>query len=116
MSTSDCIFCKIVSGEVSSDIVYQDAHCVAFNDLSPQAPVHILIVPRKHIDSLDTAPASDAEVLGHLLYSGAEIARSKGIAANGYRVVINTNADGGQTVFHLHVHLLGGRPFIFPPG
>ena len=116
MSTSDCIFCKIVSGEVPSETVHQDEHCVAFNDLSPQAPVHILVIPRKHVDSLDKATAGDSEMLGHLLYSAAEIARELGVAEDGYRVVINTNADGGQTVFHLHVHLLGGRPFVFPPG
>ena len=116
MSTKDCIFCKIVSGELPAETLYQDEHCVAFNDLSPQAPVHILLVPRVHIESLDKAGEGDRSVLGHLLLKAAEIARSRGIAGDGYRVVINTNADGGQTVFHLHVHLLGGRPFEFPPG
>ena len=116
MNTSDCIFCKIASGELSSDTVHQDEHCVAFNDLSPQAPVHILVVPRDHIESLDKTDESDKQVLGHLLSTAAAIARKRGISENGYRVVINTNADGGQTVFHLHVHLLGGRPFVFPPG
>ena len=116
MSTKDCIFCKIVSGELPSETLYQDEHCVAFNDLSPQAPVHILLVPRAHIESLDKAGDGERSVLGHLLLKAAEIARSRGIADDGYRVVINTNADGGQTVFHLHVHLLGGRPFVFPPG
>lgn len=116
MSTSDCIFCKIVSGELASETLYQDEMCIAFNDLSPQAPVHILIVPRDHIESLDKAAENDKATLGHLLLTAANIARSKGVAENGYRVVINTNGDGGQTIFHLHVHLLGGRPFIFPPG
>ena len=116
MSATDCIFCKIVSGELSSETLYQDEHCVAFSDLSPQAPTHILVVPRDHIDSLDTATPDQKAVLGHLLYTAAEIARTRGIADDGYRVVINTNADGGQTVFHLHVHLLGGRAFHFPPG
>lgn len=110
----DCIFCKIVSGEIPSTKVFEDETSVAFNDLSPQAPVHILIVPKVHTDSLDTS--SDPESLGRLLMAAAEIARRDGFAENGYRVVINTNADGGQTVFHLHVHLLAGRPFIFPPG
>ncbi len=114
MSSQDCIFCKIVSGDIPSTKVYEDDTAVAFNDLTPQAPVHILIVPKEHVDSLDKA--SDPEALGLLLTAAAEIARRDGFAENGYRVVINTNADGGQTVFHLHVHLLAGRPFIFPPG
>jgi len=113
---SDCLFCKIIGGEIPSDRVYEDDVCFAFNDISPQAPKHILIVPRIHVDSLDTAADSDKATLGHLLLATAEIARQSGIAEDGYRVVINTNADGGQTVFHLHVHLLGGRPFVFPPG
>jgi histidine triad (HIT) family protein len=116
MSQADCIFCRIVSGDIPSEKVFEDGVAVAFNDTSPQAPVHILIVPREHVDSLDRAEANRKELLGHLLLTAAEIARGKGIAEDGYRVVINTNRDGGQTVFHLHVHLLGGRPFIFPPG
>ena len=112
----NCLFCKIVAGEISSAKVYEDEICVAFNDISPQAPTHVLIVPRKHIDSLDKAEKSDGETLGHLLLTAADIARQEGFAEDGYRTVINTNSDGGQTVFHLHVHLLGGRPFVFPPG
>ena len=114
--SEDCLFCKIVDGEISAAKVYEDDVCVAFNDISPQAPTHILVIPREHFDSLDKAETGHRETLGHLLLSTAEIARSRGFAENGYRVVINTNADGGQTVFHLHVHLLGGRQFIFPPG
>jgi histidine triad (HIT) family protein len=113
---SDCIFCKIVSGDIPSQKVFEDDVCIAFNDLSPQAPTHILIVPREHVDSLDKADNGHENALGHLLLSAADIARKQGFADDGYRVVINTNADGGQTVFHLHVHLLAGRPFIFPPG
>ena len=116
MSAEDCIFCKIAEGEIPADIVFQDDECVAFNDVSPQAPTHILIVPREHIDSLDKANVGVEQKLGHLLISAAQIAREKGFAEDGYRVVINTNSDGGQTVFHLHVHLLGGRQFVFPPG
>lgn len=112
----DCIFCKITSGEIPSAKVFEDERCLAFNDLSPQAPTHILIIPRKHIDSLDKAGESQERLLGHLLLTAADIARAKGFSDDGYRVVINTNRDGGQTVFHLHVHLLAGRPFIFPPG
>jgi histidine triad (HIT) family protein len=116
MSEKDCIFCKIVAGQIPSDSVYEDDVCFAFNDITPQAPTHILIVPREHVDSLDTAAIGHKEMLGHLLLTSAKIARDKGFAENGYRVVINTNADGGQTVFHLHVHVLAGRPFVFPPG
>ena len=114
--SENCLFCKIVAGEIPSAKVYEDEVCVAFNDISPQAPTHVLIIPRKHLDSLDKAEKSDKETLGHLLFTAAEFARKKGFAADGYRTVINTNSDGGQTVFHLHVHLLGGRPFVFPPG
>ena len=116
MNAKDCIFCKIISGEVPSDLVYEDEHCVAFNDLHPQAPTHVLVIPREHIDSLDTAGEPQKILVGHLLYAGAGIAREKGFADEGYRIVVNTNRDGGQTVFHLHVHLLAGRPFVFPPG
>lgn len=113
---SDCIFCKIATGEIPSSKVYEDDVCIAFNDLSPQAPTHILVIPKEHVDSLDRVASGRKEMLGHLLLTSAEIARERGFADAGYRVVINTNADGGQTVFHLHVHLLAGRPFIFPPG
>lgn len=116
MGVDDCIFCKIASGQIPSAQVHEDDTCVAFNDLSPQAPTHILIIPREHFDSLDTTSEKDAATLGHLLITAANIAREQGFADDGYRVVINTNADGGQTVFHLHVHLLAGRTFIFPPG
>ena len=116
MSVEDCIFCKIATGQIPSERVFEDDVCVAFNDLSPQAPTHILIIPREHFDSLDNVEAGHDGLLGHLLSTAANIARDRGFAENGYRVVINTNADGGQTVFHLHVHLLAGRPFIFPPG
>ena len=116
MAEEGCIFCKIVAGEIPSTCVFEDEVCIAFNDLHPQAPTHILIIPRDHVDSLDEARTKDKETLGHLLLTAAEIAREKGIAENGYRVVVNTNSDGGQTVFHLHVHLLGGREFVFPPG
>ena len=116
MSDKGCIFCKIASGEIPSQKVFEDDTCIAFNDLDPQAPTHVLIIPRHHIDSLDKAAESDEAVLGHLLTAAAKIARDKGLADGGYRVVINTNSDGGQTVFHLHVHLLAGRQFVFPPG
>lgn len=116
MSQENCIFCRIVKGEIPTQLVYEDDVCVAFNDIQPQSPTHVLIIPREHLRSLDEAEKNHAATLGHLLLTGAEIARRKGFAEDGYRTVINTNRDGGQTVFHLHVHLLGGRPLVFPPG
>ncbi len=116
MDVEHCIFCKIADGRIPSERVFEDSVCVAFNDLTPQAPTHILIIPREHVDSLDKAGEGEKEILGHLLLTAAKIARDRGFADDGYRVVINTNADGGQTVFHLHLHLLAGRPFVFPPG
>ncbi|MDQ3712614.1 MAG: histidine triad nucleotide-binding protein [Acidobacteriota bacterium] len=116
MNQENCLFCKIIAGEIPSDLVYEDDICVAFNDISPQAPAHILIVPREHIASLDKARNKNLETLGYMHLIAAEIAREENFADAGYRTVINTNGDGGQTVFHLHLHLLGGRPFIFPPG
>jgi histidine triad (HIT) family protein len=114
--SENCIFCKIIAGDIPSKKVYEDDLCVAFNDINPQAPTHVLLIPREHVASLDQARESHRETLGQLLLTAAEIARRQGFAEKGYRVVINTNDDGGQTVFHLHVHLLGGRQFIFPPG
>lgn len=116
MSSKDCIFCKIADGRIPSEFVHEDDVCVAFNDLTPQAPTHILIIPREHVDSLAAASEGHTKTLGHLLATAADIARGKGFSDDGYRIVINTNSDGGQTVFHLHVHLLAGRQFIFPPG
>jgi len=113
---TDCIFCKIVDGTIPASRVYEDDVCIAFNDLSPQAPTHILVIPREHVDSLAVANSQHQDTLGHLMLTSAEIARERGFSDDGYRVVINTNSDGGQTVFHLHVHLLAGRPFVFPPG
>jgi len=110
-----CLFCKIVDGTISSTAVYQDELCYAFADLHPHAPVHILIVPREHIDSMMEADQSKGALLGHLLWVAAEIARAKQLG-KGYRIVINTGPDGGQTVDHLHLHLLGGRPLTWPPG
>jgi len=113
---SDTIFGRIAAGEIPADIVYQDDDLVAFRDLSPQAPTHILIIPRKPIPTLNQLEASDAELAGRLLLGAARVAKQVGIAEDGYRVVINCNAAGGQTVFHLHLHLLGGRPMRWPPG
>lgn len=114
--SDNCLFCKIVSGDIPAAKVYEDDVCIAFNDITPQAPTHILIIPKEHVDSLDKVGEDHKDSLGHIMLTAGEIAREKGFSEDGYRVVINTNGDGGQTVFHLHVHLLAGRPFIFPPG
>jgi histidine triad (HIT) family protein len=110
-----CLFCKIIEGTIPSTAVYQDDHCYAFLDIDPKAPVHVLVVPRKHIASLAEAEEGDQALLGHLLWAAAEIARAKGLA-KGYRVVISTGRDGGQTVDHMHLHVLGGRSLMWPPG
>ena len=111
----DCLFCKIISGDIPSKKVFADDRTYAFRDINPQAPAHGLVVPRKHIASLAEPGADDAELLGHLQIVAAKIAVSEGLR-RGYRTVINTGNDGGQTVDHLHVHLLGGRPMAWPPG
>ncbi|MBK6793719.1 MAG: histidine triad nucleotide-binding protein [Anaerolineales bacterium] len=106
---SDCIFCKIINGEIPSTSVYQDEQAYAFRDIQPAAPTHILIVPRKHIDSINAMTDNDEQTIGHLFNAARQIAAQEGLAENGYRLVINTNAHAGQTVFHIHLHLLGGR-------
>lgn len=110
------IFNKIIKREIPAQIVFEDEHCLAFRDVSPQAPIHILIIPKKEIKSLATVKTEDKALLGHLLYIAGQIALAEGIAENGYRVVINTNEQGGQTVYHLHLHLLAGRNMKWPPG
>jgi len=109
-----CIFCKIVAGEMPATIVKRTPLALAFKDLNPQAPTHLLIIPTTHVGSLNDA--KDGKMLGELLSFAREIAKDTGIATKGYRVVVNTNPDGGQTVFHLHLHVLGGRPMHWPPG
>jgi histidine triad (HIT) family protein len=110
-----CLFCKIIEGSIPSKAVYQDEQSYAFLDIDPKAPVHVLVIPRKHIASMAAAEAEDSALLGHLLWAAAEIARKNGLA-NGYRVVISTGKEGGQTVDHLHLHVLGGRAMHWPPG
>ncbi|MBK7857422.1 MAG: histidine triad nucleotide-binding protein [Archangiaceae bacterium] len=107
---SDCLFCKIVSGQVPAKIVHQDDQCIAFLDIAPQAPTHVLFVPRRHLASLNEATVEEKELLGHLMVTASKYARDNGIGETGYRQVVNCNRDAGQTVFHLHLHLLGGRP------
>ncbi len=116
MSDPDCIFCKISAGEIESDVVLQNDQVVAFRDLNPQAPTHILIIPRRHIATINDLDESDAEVIGQLYIAAKQIAAQEGFAEPGYRVVMNCNAGAGQTVFHVHLHLLGGRQFGWPPG
>lgn len=113
---AETIFGKIANAEVEADLVYEDDEVVAFRDLNPQAPVHVLVIPRKPIPTLNEAKVDDAELLGRLLLTAAKVAEQEGIAEQGYRTVINCNAGGGQTVYHLHVHLIGGRPLQWPPG
>ncbi|MBR3498785.1 MAG: histidine triad nucleotide-binding protein [Selenomonadaceae bacterium] len=114
---TNCIFCKITRGEIPSQIVYEDASVVAFKDLSPQAPVHVLIVPKKHIQSVAHFQAEDKELAAHIFVDVVpKLAAQLGVTDGGFRVVLNTGDDGGQTVHHLHVHLLGGRKMTWPPG
>ena len=110
----DCLFCRIVRKEIPAKLVAEDEHCVAFRDTNPQAPLHVLVIPREHVPSLDEA--RDAALLGRLSLMAADIARKEGVAASGYRTVMNTNSAAGQTVFHVHLHLLGGRSMHWPPG
>ena len=109
-----CLFCRIVRREIPATLVAETDDCVAFRDINPQAPVHVLVIPRTHVASLNEA--TDPRLVGRLALVAAEIAQKEGIADSGYRTVINTNADAGQTVFHIHLHLLGGRHLDWPPG
>jgi histidine triad (HIT) family protein len=113
---SDCIFCRIAKHEAPADIVFEDDEVVAFRDLHPQAPVHLLVIPKKHIESLETAGEEDRAILGTLALTAQALARKEGIAEKGYRLVLNTNRWAGQSVWHIHLHLLGGRPLAWPPG
>ena len=112
---TDCLFCKILASEIPASRVYEDEVCIAFPDINPQAPAHLIIIPKEHIASLARALAEHKPVLGHLMATAADLARTQKLD-KGYRVVINTGDDGGQTVHHLHLHLLGGRHMTWPPG
>lgn len=114
-SSSDCLFCLIVAGSIPAQRQYEDEDFLAFADINPQAPTHLLLIPKKHISSLAGAAPSDTPLLGQLMATAAEVARRKGLG-QGYRVVVNTGDDGGQTVQHLHLHLLAGRQMTWPPG
>ncbi|GAB4399275.1 MAG: histidine triad nucleotide-binding protein [Anaerolineales bacterium] len=108
---SDCIFCKIAAGEAPAQVVYRDERATAFRDIHPVAPVHLLIIPNRHIAAMTETSAEDEALLGHLLVVARELAEREGIAANGYRLAINTGVDGAQVVYHLHLHLMGGKKF-----
>lgn len=116
MSNADCLFCKFVSGELDADIVFETDKVLAFRDINPQAPTHILIIPRKHIVSINDLTKTDADEIGKLYLVAKELAKEGGFDEEGYRLVMNCNAAAGQTVFHVHLHLLGGRNFTWPPG
>ncbi|RKY14086.1 MAG: histidine triad nucleotide-binding protein [Planctomycetota bacterium] len=112
----ECIFCRIVSGEVPAKKVYEDDDVMAFEDIRPQAPVHILVIPKRHIATVNDLTESDAQLMGKLVLVAKRIASERGVAERGYRLVLNCNRDSGQEVFHIHLHLLGGRRFTWPPG
>ena len=112
----ECLFCKIAEKGIPSSIVYEDEEIVAFNDINPQAPVHVIIIPRKHIEKTSDIALEDIEIVGKMIFVAKDIAKEKGVSDTGYRLVFNCNKDAGQAVFHIHLHLLGGRKFSWPPG
>ena len=113
---NDCLFCNIAEKQVPARIVFEDALCLAFDDINPQAPHHVLVIPRAHFATLDDVPASEVALLGHLVTVASRIARDRGLDSSGYRLVANCREQAGQSVFHVHVHLMGGRSFRWPPG
>jgi histidine triad (HIT) family protein len=116
MPEDNCLFCRLINGEVAADVLYQDARAVAIRDINPQAPVHALVIPKEHVDSLDDLGQRDEALMGHLMRVASRVANQQGLAETGYRTVVNTGAGAGQSVFHLHVHVLGGRDLAWPPG
>ena len=113
---SDCLFCKMVAGEIQPDVVFEDDEVLAFRDVNPQAPVHVLVIPKSHIATTNDLDADNAHLLGRLYLAAKKIAADEGIAESGYRTVMNCNAGAGQSVYHIHLHLLGGRAMGWPPG
>ena len=112
----ECLFCKIINRDIPADIVFEDEHVLAFNDINPQAPTHQLIIPKKHISTLNDIASDDLALVGRLQHTAAQLAKQQGFAEDGYRVVMNCNEMGGQTVYHNHMHLMGGREFTWPAG
>ena len=113
---ADCLFCKIINREIPGSIVYEDDRLLAFNDINPQAPTHVLVVPKRHISTLNELTAEDDQLVGEMVRRATAIAKERGISVGGFRTVFNTNREAGQTVFHIHLHLIGGRPMHWPPG
>jgi len=113
---SDCIFCKIIAGEIPATVVHETDDVLAFRDLGPQAPTHVLVIPKRHIATINDMRDSDAELVGKLYLAAQKVAADEGISESGYRTVMNCNEGAGQTVFHMHLHVLGGRPMTWPPG
>jgi histidine triad (HIT) family protein len=113
---SDCLFCKIRDGVIQGDIVFEDDYVLAFNDVNPQAPVHVLIIPKKHISTVNDVSADDQDIMGKLFSAAKAIASQQGISDDGYRLVVNCNKQAGQVVFHIHMHMLAGRKMTWPPG
>lgn len=111
-----CLFCQIRDGEIPGKIVHQDDKCLAFEDIRPAAPTHLLFIPKAHVASVNDLTPEHAALVGHLFLAAAQVAKARGLSERGYRLVVNTNADAGQTVFHLHLHLIGGRAMTWPPG
>ena len=116
MSADTCIFCKIIAKEIPATIIYENEYVVAFEDLNPQAPCHVLVIPKKHITSANDFEPEDTECLGHMMLAGQKVAALNGLSESGYRFVMNTGEDGGQSVYHIHLHVLGGRALSWPPG
>ena len=116
MANDDCLFCKILAGDIPADVVYESDTAVAFRDINPQAPTHVLIIPRQHIATINDISEDDQAIVGSLYSAARTIAAEEGFSEEGYRAVMNCNEAAGQTVFHIHLHLLGGRPFSWPPG
>ncbi|GKS57366.1 histidine triad nucleotide-binding protein [Nitrospira sp.] len=113
---NDCLFCRIVTGDIPAKVVYQDDETIAFDDINPQAPTHVLVIPRGHVASVEACGEDHGQMLGSILFACAKVARLKGLPERGYRIVTNTGPDAGQSVFHLHFHVLGGRQLGWPPG
>ena len=113
---SDCLFCKMIGGDIPADVVFENDHVLAFNDINPQAPNHFLVIPKKHISTINDLSDTDDVVVGQMYLAAKQVAEKLGIAEEGYRAVMNCNAGAGQTVFHIHLHVLGGRPMLWPPG
>lgn len=112
----NCLFCKIINGDIASKKVYENEHIIAFNDIDPKAPIHILVIPKKHIRSINELNSSDINLAGEIILAAKKIAKDQGVDSKGFRVVFNTNDDGGQTVYHIHMHIMGGRQMQWPPG